>query len=88
MDSIKAVREVRYSMRPCDECNTTSRYLERTLVHDDGRLWGHVCSARCERAVILRECGGTLVRAGGVVSDGSPSDARLIQALVSAARTA
>jgi alpha-D-ribose 1-methylphosphonate 5-phosphate C-P lyase len=58
-----AVRSVRYSLRPCDECGTTARYLDRTLTHDDGRLWGHVCSRACARAVMLREDGATLVGA-------------------------
>lgn len=58
----KATRGVRYSGAPCDECMTTARYLERTLFTDDGRLWGHVCSERCARAVVARERGATLVR--------------------------
>lgn len=63
MFSDPATREVRYSGRPCDECGRADRYLERTLEHDSGRLWGHVCSRRCERAVLAREAGATLIRA-------------------------
>lgn len=58
----RATRGMRYSGAPCDECDTTARYLERAIYHDDGRLWGFVCSERCARAVIARECGATLVR--------------------------
>lgn len=63
MDSEPTSRTVRFSLRPCAECGRTDRYLERTIVYDDGRLYGHVCSRRCERAVRLREDGATLVRA-------------------------
>lgn len=62
MESMPAARQVRYSLNPCDECYRRDRYLERTLMHDDGRLWGHVCSRACERSVKLREDGATLVR--------------------------